>query len=530
MGLMNRTILLALLTLAISLPARADKWAVVVGINHYQSDTISPLRYAEADARDFAAALQKSGGFPEKNIFLFTGDQKGAMAPTRTNLAFRFDYLIRTMGPNDTLVVYFAGHGLEMDGQSFLLTSEADARSLLTLQQSALHARDLYGWISQSKANQVLLLVDACRNDPVSGRGDDQNKMSENMARDLTLVRTTASAPVNPTPASYATLFACSSGQRSYEWSDKGHGFFTFYLVQGLSGAAAGTDGRVTLQSLVSYVQNEVSDASNRWALKQQMPWLRYEGPGADRFELAKVAVAPPPPVAVKPQPVVTPQPVATPEPVATPKPVATPQPVAAPQPVATPKAVATPEPVVTHTPEPVVTPQPVAVATPQPVATPRPQPVATPAPQPVEAVLLTDPSAPKPPASSQSSSVPVLAMEPVTPTVKELRVSQAPGSTLTSLRRAVKLAPYGAHILVMDGTYKEDIEVLRGCTIEGLDKVTIVGTVSTIAPATLINLTIVGEVQHPERFTFDKVEIRTEDEKDNLGPPGIRIPAGKRR
>lgn len=483
MGLMCKTLLLALTLLAVTLPARAEKWAVVVGINHYQSDTISPLRYAEADARDFASALQKYGGFPAKNVFLFTGDQTGSQAPTRTNLAFRFDYLIRTMGPQDTLVVYFAGHGLEMDGQSFLLTSEADARSLLTLQQSALHARDLYGWISHSQANQVLLLVDACRNDPVMGRGTGQNEMSANLARDLTLVRDTPpSAPT--TPASYATLFACSAGQRSYEWSDKGHGFFTYYLVQGLQGGAAGQDGTVTLQSLSSYVQREVSDASDRWALQKQMPWLRYEGPGADRFELAHVEI--PKPVVVVPPPPPAPQPVVTP----------------APPPVATPA------------------PQPVVTPAPQPAAPPAPQPVATPAPPAPEVGVLPRPQSgdDQPPSTSQQVTAPVMVGYD-TPSQTTQRVFRVlPG---TSLRNAIKQAPYGSKLLVAEGTYRENIEVLRAVTIEGEGKVVIVGTVTTIAPTTLKNLIIVGELQHPERFTRENVEV-TDDEKDTLGPPGV--------
>lgn len=268
--------------------ATGRKWAIVIGINRYQNPGITPLQFAEADARMLADALVKYGGFQSKDVFVLTTDRAGYEFPTRTNVAFRFDYLIKNMGPNDTLVVYFSGHGVEIEGQSFLLTAEADSRSLLTLQQSALEAKDLFSWLSATKAARTMLVVDACRNDPMAGKGDAKNALSDAMARDLTLVARRETAPQSQVIPASATFFACSAGQRSYEWSDKGHGFFTYYLVEGLKGKAAASDGRITLQSLTAYVQREVADSSSRWIMQKQVPWLRYEGPGADGWELGR--------------------------------------------------------------------------------------------------------------------------------------------------------------------------------------------------------------------------------------------------
>ncbi len=279
--------LLLALTAAVSAETAGRKWAIVIGINRYQNPGITPLRFAEADARKLAEALVSHGGFQPKDVFVLTTDRTGYELPTRTNVAFRFDFLIKNMGPNDTLLVYFSGHGVEVEGQSFLLTAEADSRSLLTLQQSALNASDLFRWLGATRAARTLLVVDACRNDPMAGKGEADNQLSDQMARDLTLVPRTAEPRAEVPPAS-ATFFACSAGQRSFEWSEQGHGFFTYYLVEGLKGQAAGADGRVTLQSLTGYVQREVADASSRWLMQKQVPWLRYEGPGADGWELAR--------------------------------------------------------------------------------------------------------------------------------------------------------------------------------------------------------------------------------------------------
>lgn len=317
-------LILATSLLASSLEASTPRrWAVVIGLDTYENAGVSPLKYAVADARALADTLRASAGFAPRDVFELTSDKSGDEAPTRTNIAFRFDYLAREIQPGDELLVFFSGHGLEIGGQTFLLTREADPRSLRTLQQSALHARDLVSWLQATRAAKVLLVVDACRNDPSASRSLGDNPLSETLARDLDVVEVpdASSAPL----ASVATLFACSAGQRSYEWNDQGHGFFTYFLVEGLRGQAADPQGKVTLGSLVGYVQREVADASQRWALQRQQPWLRYEGPGADLWVLNDKATLASAPVRTPPTPAARPRP----EP---PRPaVARPQPTAAP-------------------------------------------------------------------------------------------------------------------------------------------------------------------------------------------------------
>lgn len=297
-------LLAGLLLLTSSAHAAAPRrWAVVIGVDRYANGGIAPLEYAVADARSLAETLRSTGAFAADDVFELTSDRAGEEAPTRTNVAFRFDYLARQMKPGDELVVFFSGHGLEMDGETFLLTQEADPRSRLTLQQSALQPRDLFRWVQATRAGKVLLVVDACRNEPAMSRGMGDNALTPGLARDLALVSTGGGAAAGPTAT--ATLFACSSGQRSYEWRDRGHGFFTYFLVEGLRGGAADAAGHVTLAGLVDYVQRETARASERWTLHRQEPWLRYEGPGAHLWVLREgapeVAAAPPAPSAPVP-------------------------------------------------------------------------------------------------------------------------------------------------------------------------------------------------------------------------------------
>lgn len=262
------------------------KWAVLVGIDQYQREDVTPLKYAVADVKALASILRSACKVSENNIFVLTSDQKGDNAPTRTNVAFRLDWLKERVKPNDTVFFVFSGHGIETGGESYLMTYEADPRSLSTLETSGLNARWLQKKLSNIPAQHMLVVVDACRNDPHAGRGDGDNKLGQRMARDLAVQRRGASNTGGTSRLS-ATLFACEPGQRSYEWPEVKHGFFSYHLIKGLNGKAADGHGRVTFQSLVAYLEQAVPAASDRVLGKRQVPWGETSGAGVSTWTLS---------------------------------------------------------------------------------------------------------------------------------------------------------------------------------------------------------------------------------------------------
>lgn len=261
------------------------QWAIVVGVNNYQRATVTDLKYAVPDAALFAQTLIDVVGVPKNQVFTYTTDQKvSTEQPRLTNLVYRLEWLKDKVKPQDTIYFYFAGHGVETEGETFLLMDNADNRSKATLSMSTLNATLLFDLLDACKAKDTLVILDACRNDPAAGRGSEDNPMTEEMSRGLIF------KPAPPTEAKIrqrATLFACAVGERSYEWADKGHGYFTYFLVKGLKAGAAGPNGSITLGNLSSYVRKEVATASSQ-AGEHQQPSLRYDGPGPEGWILAQ--------------------------------------------------------------------------------------------------------------------------------------------------------------------------------------------------------------------------------------------------
>lgn len=275
---------IAILILILAIPANAEKWALLVGVNQYQSHEISPLKYAVADVKAVANALKAAGNFPADNVFVMTDAGSARDLATGTNIIWRLSWLAKNMAKGDTLVFYFSGHGLEKDGNTYLLSFDSDIANSVTLKRSAIRMAEIQELVKIMPASRVISFMDACRNDPTGGKSvGGTNALTKGMARDLTLVSSNSAVESRMN----ATFFSCSPGERSWEFEKTRQGFFSYYLVKGLFGEAASKGGKITINSLESYLAQQVPKAVNRELGYKQVPWVRREGAGGGDVVLA---------------------------------------------------------------------------------------------------------------------------------------------------------------------------------------------------------------------------------------------------
>src|SRR5262249_2744582 len=81
-----------------------ESWAVVIGINDYQHPRVPKLRYAVNDARAVEQTLLTQS-FPQDHIIRLL-DREATKARIETVLGDE----LRKVGPNDRVLVFFAGH------------------------------------------------------------------------------------------------------------------------------------------------------------------------------------------------------------------------------------------------------------------------------------------------------------------------------------------------------------------------------------------------------------------------------------
>lgn len=267
-----------------SLPARQKRYALVIGVDQYADPQVTGLTAASNDARLLADALVRYAGFPADQVLLLTSNRSSDWQPTRGNILRKLSNLAGVVPRDGLLLFSFAGHGIERNQQAFLLPSDAQVSDDVNLlENTAINVVQIKDWIRKTGVGQVLLFLDACRNDPAAGRASADNPLTRTYTKAFNFDWR------NREVQAFATVYATEIGRRAYERRTPRHGYFTLALVEGLKGGAANDRGEVTLASLVDYLQSNVT-SQVRLELgqgREQKPFAEIGGYRANELVLS---------------------------------------------------------------------------------------------------------------------------------------------------------------------------------------------------------------------------------------------------
>jgi hypothetical protein len=152
---------LAACVLAFGLPSSASaqaekRVALVIGNGAYRN--VPALTNPTNDAKDVAAAFERLG-FAVRAISDATYD-----GMRRGLLEFG-----RQARDADVAIVYFAGHGIEVGGENWLIPIDAELRSDIDVDHEAMGLRSVLPAV-ESAGKLGLVILDACRNNPFAAR------------------------------------------------------------------------------------------------------------------------------------------------------------------------------------------------------------------------------------------------------------------------------------------------------------------------------------------------------------------------
>ena len=143
--------------LALAAPARAqDKVALIVGNGTYQNVPVLPN--PPHDAADVAAAFARLGFSVQVVTNASYEDMRRAL--------LKFSGQARNA---QMAVVFFAGHGMEMDGDNWLIPVDAELKTDLDVDQEAISLHSVMLMVSVA-SKLGLVVLDACRNNPFLGK------------------------------------------------------------------------------------------------------------------------------------------------------------------------------------------------------------------------------------------------------------------------------------------------------------------------------------------------------------------------
>ena len=239
------------------LPNRRNVWAVVVGINNYLK--FPELKYAINDAKEFHRLLLKENRIPAENVTLLIDEQA-----TLKNLKSALGMGLKiAAGPDDMVLIYFAGHGSserdagspDGDGlEKYILTYDSDPTDLFS---TALPMRDIALIFNRIRSERLVFIADACYSGASGGRTVSATGMRASIT-DTFLDRIA-------TGRGKVIITASAANEVSVEKDELQHGVFTYYLLEGLRGAAdTDRDGAVTVDEAYRYVSEKVPRATGQ--------------------------------------------------------------------------------------------------------------------------------------------------------------------------------------------------------------------------------------------------------------------------
>ena len=190
------------------LPQIQRKVALMIGINNYSDANIPALETALPDAQAVGGTLKDQMGY----------DVKTLPNASRADIVIALNQLAREVGPNDSVTVYYAGHGYLSEKTHTGYWIPSDAKS--TSPDNWISNNDVAKLLNNIPAKQVMLVSDSC--------------YSGSLAKEQ-MVTSKASVDPNSILAKRSVTVMSSGGEEPVSDEGKdGHSIFAYSFMNAL--------------------------------------------------------------------------------------------------------------------------------------------------------------------------------------------------------------------------------------------------------------------------------------------------------
>jgi uncharacterized caspase-like protein len=210
--------------------------ALVIGNSNYQ--TVKALPNPANDAKAVAQLLNTAGF---EVVMAFDLDRD-----TLKQVVSEFSARITESGPNSAALVYYAGHGLQVDGENFLVPVDAKIENETDVVDQAVRLADIMQALEAAPSRIRIVMLDACRNNPFSAIGESGGK-------GLAIV---------DAPAGSIVAYATAPGTEAFDGSGQ-HSPYTAAFLKSVKQPG------LPIEQLFKRVRLLVSESTDA----RQMPW-----------------------------------------------------------------------------------------------------------------------------------------------------------------------------------------------------------------------------------------------------------------
>lgn len=247
--------------------AKPRLFVLVAGVNDY-ADSRFKLAYAVSDAKEVARGFKEaSGGLYESvEVKLMTDHDV-----TRDRLDAAFAEMAGKTAASDVFVLYLAGHGKTVDGryhfipQDFVVQGDLTDKAINDAVKAKAIAQDLWQrWFASVPARKSVILFDTCDSGTLAG---DETQQLERTAANDRLAQATG-----------RSILAASGGNEAALEGYRGHGLFTYQLLDSINQADGNRNGTIELNELAAYVYGQVAELSQKVFKQRQVPQMKIIG------------------------------------------------------------------------------------------------------------------------------------------------------------------------------------------------------------------------------------------------------------
>ena len=231
-----------------------SKLALLVGIDHYESDAFENLTCAAADAQGVARLLSHHAASEDGEMGavnyatrVLTSLDKQRISVESLGADVR-KLMSHGMGDGEALF-YFSGHGVANDAGGYLVTQDA------TPDNPGYPMRELLDAANQSGNQSVVIILDCCHSGAIGNITDGEGFNRVSIGPNVTIL--------------------AGSGATQEAAEDWEHSLFTALAIEGLNGGAADVRGEVSAASLYAYIEQSLGAWDQRPVYKSYARSLR---------------------------------------------------------------------------------------------------------------------------------------------------------------------------------------------------------------------------------------------------------------
>lgn len=236
-------------------------YLIAIGVSDYEGNKID-LKFAAKDAADFLTAA----GIGAKNLFtvqrthswLLNTDKGNLLQPTKSNIQKTFKEIAKLARPEDVVVVYLSGHGLNVGGENgdlFYLTKDAFSPNPDVYKDPGVQANctlsgtEMVKFLNDIPATKQVLIIDAC----------SSGKLVENLMVKRDIESSIVKALERMKDRTGLHIITGSAADAvSYEASKFGQGLLTYSILAGMRGLALKENKLVDVAMLMQHSREMV--------------------------------------------------------------------------------------------------------------------------------------------------------------------------------------------------------------------------------------------------------------------------------